>query len=454
MSQTFWKEIRKLNILDKLRNKITLPAFCARCGEDNGSINFGSQGFTNIASFNADAVSLTQAFTVEFWYKTVSTYATTKGVLFQNLTITIPTTYNVEVAFLARKVVVTVKKDGVLVSFTSSSNYMLGTWGHLAITFDGLVVKLYLDGVLDSTSLGIVSPLTTDGSNQYLKNLGSDTATGANKFFGKLAELRVWSLALSKSEIFYGKDKRRGKNSGLLQYFRLNSYTTVLGSKRFPDFLDPTNYIYIDNSATGVTADIVDYPPLITGASALAAIFDVVASQNISLKYPIRKPSDAEFSLCVSYVNDDNERIRYKLWDDVLDLVPSPIRYRGQVLPSSFRFEVFGRDGAETAELTEDLEIYFSKVSIPTTQRDTTNVNLVTNPTIDNSLACPWGSAFPLTFNTEQFGTCAAPVAQNLAVMSNNLTVYGGTGGVAGAILQEQGDFILTEEGEQIVSET
>jgi Concanavalin A-like lectin/glucanases superfamily/Right handed beta helix region len=74
-------------------------------------------------------------------------------------------------------------------------------WTHLAVTYDGSKLRLYVNGVLSSRRAG-VSPLRA-GSGRLLIGGG---APGGRYFKGEIDDVRVYSRALSRNEI--GKDMR------------------------------------------------------------------------------------------------------------------------------------------------------------------------------------------------------------------------------------------------------
>lgn len=422
MASKYWQEIKKLNILGKLRNTITLPAFAVRCGEDNGSLLLNSRQSGQAAVSSVTGVELSSVFTFEIWYKTYSSFPT-KGVIFCNKR-AIGSDANIEISFLDSHVLVRLLKTGSYVELTSAGMYSQGDWGHLAVTYDGTTCKIFFNGKQDANTSSAAAPLDVSANTFYQKIFGSSDAFDSF-YVGNIAECRIWNIALSEAVIYQNMDRRRGDNTGLQWYFRFNKINNTT-LNRFNDYLTPSMYV----SATFVTDiefDSENYPPLLTGASTLAGIFDVVLAQNISLKYPVKKVSE-DFTLCVSYVDDDlEERIRYKLWDiGGLDIYPQPDRYRGQVLPPSFRFEIWGIDGQESCTLEDNLLINFSKCTLPTSSRDTTQVALVDSPTLDNSISVEWGTAYPLLFTAGQFGTVASPLNQDISLFSANIPNYGG----------------------------
>src|SRR5205823_3984489 len=72
----------------------------------------------------------------------------------------------------------------------------LNTWTHLAATFDGATVRLYVNGA-EAVSQAQTAPLTpTAGTLQ----IGADSYTGEN-FAGRIDEVRIYNRALSAAEI-------------------------------------------------------------------------------------------------------------------------------------------------------------------------------------------------------------------------------------------------------------
>ncbi|MBN2745989.1 MAG: T9SS type A sorting domain-containing protein [Bacteroidales bacterium] len=78
---------------------------------------------------------------------------------------------------------------------------VFGKWYHIALTYDGAVLKLYVDGILKNS----VSVATTIKLNSVPVSFGSDN--GSQKFFkGAIDEVQIWNTALNEVEIDAIKD--------------------------------------------------------------------------------------------------------------------------------------------------------------------------------------------------------------------------------------------------------
>ncbi|MGZ5490504.1 MAG: LamG-like jellyroll fold domain-containing protein, partial [Nitrososphaeraceae archaeon] len=81
---------------------------------------------------------------------------------------------------------------------TSPKSYVDGQWQHGVVTFDGSIVRLYVNGI-EVASTSTTSLPDTKG-NQPLR-IGANSLSIEDIFVGDIDEVGVWSKALSKSEI-------------------------------------------------------------------------------------------------------------------------------------------------------------------------------------------------------------------------------------------------------------
>jgi hypothetical protein len=125
---------------------------------------------------------------------------------------------------------------------TDTAELFLNSWSHVAGTFDGYNLRLYINGVLRKTRAftGKIVP------SSYLTKIGrlADVSQPEKRLWhGKIDEVRIWHRALSQSEIAANMNSHIDPVSanGLVGYWRLNdgSGTAIqdLGSGSNPGVL-------------------------------------------------------------------------------------------------------------------------------------------------------------------------------------------------------------------------
>src|SRR5439155_12534694 len=91
------------------------------------------------------------------------------------------------------------------------------TWMHVAMTYDGSVLRLYLNGTLDG-SIVINQPIVTDTITFTMGNNPESYA-----LHGQLDEVRLWSVARSQAQIQATMNTvLTGSEPGLAAYWRLD----------------------------------------------------------------------------------------------------------------------------------------------------------------------------------------------------------------------------------------
>ena len=102
----------------------------------------------------------------------------------------------------------------------------LSAWHHIALTFDGAVLSLFIDGVLADT---VTTTLNTDAS--YPLIVGSNSLNRDDEYFaGMISNLTVWDRALSSAEV--ADDMTGLQPSSLVANWRFgpNSYDAESGT--------------------------------------------------------------------------------------------------------------------------------------------------------------------------------------------------------------------------------
>lgn len=101
---------------------------------------------------------------------------------------------------------------------SSSQGLTAGEWTHVAVTYDGNELAMYINGELDSSRSddgGIGNGGVAD------IRIGADNSGNSNFYAGQLDEVRVWDTTRSPEQINNSYDKELiGNESGLVGYWR------------------------------------------------------------------------------------------------------------------------------------------------------------------------------------------------------------------------------------------
>ncbi len=97
-----------------------------------------------------------------------------------------------------------------------------GNWHHVAATFDGTTLKLYVDGALDVSS---AKSFNTSGTTLRIGQRSIGDA-GSELYNGIMDELRIWNVARTQTELQNNRFAEiPGNSSGLVAYYKLNETT-------------------------------------------------------------------------------------------------------------------------------------------------------------------------------------------------------------------------------------
>ncbi|QXU48273.1 T9SS type A sorting domain-containing protein [Chryseobacterium sp. D764] len=197
--------------------------------------------------------------------------------------------------------------NNVQQKLASATALNANTWYHVAATYDGANMKLYINGVLDATKAQTGNVNSTGAFNVgYLYNT-------SRNFNGKIDEVRVWKRALSQTEISQNMCNVTVPATSLAAYWKFNegSGSTVQ-----------------DTSGNGVTLTLTGVDasnwgtdlPCTTGTSLLArnaSIQKAVNAGQINIKNQIKlypNPVSKSSSLTVS-VSDEYSKGKLTVYD-------------------------------------------------------------------------------------------------------------------------------------------
>jgi hypothetical protein len=95
-------------------------------------------------------------------------------------------------------------------------------WQHVAGTFENGTIRLYLNGVLDRTLTGALTPIN---SSQPLA-FGREGNFPGGTFDGRIDEVRLWKVARTGGELAASRRERlSGSEAGLVGYWRFDEGT-------------------------------------------------------------------------------------------------------------------------------------------------------------------------------------------------------------------------------------
>ncbi len=102
---------------------------------------------------------------------------------------------------------------------TTNSSIPANQWTHIAATYDGTDLKIFVNGSLDATD----SETRSIDANTHPFLIGATNALDGNFYSGELDEIRVWNVARSESEISDNYYKElNGNHDDLIAYFRFD----------------------------------------------------------------------------------------------------------------------------------------------------------------------------------------------------------------------------------------
>ncbi|HEY0137904.1 MAG TPA: LamG-like jellyroll fold domain-containing protein [Nannocystis sp.] len=99
----------------------------------------------------------------------------------------------------------------------------LGTWYHVAATYDGSTWRLYVDGVLDAESKADATPRHDSIQHFGLGAAFNSMGEAAGGLLGAIDEVRVYSRALDAAEILATRDSTTPNPADLVAHYHLDA---------------------------------------------------------------------------------------------------------------------------------------------------------------------------------------------------------------------------------------
>ena len=390
MSRDFWQTKRPVRPVDKLKKSITLPAATYTTFRRVACLEYNVADANN--NFSIFTEIFTGTFTFECWIKPLSNAVTKQVILKHGDNAGTP---QFEFSILGTTLSAKVWRGGIATVINTINTVFPFTWNHIAATYDSINFKLYLNGVQVATT-----PLAGPADFGQVFFHVAQSAASTDLYIGRIGEIRVWSVARTADQIlnFYRNPRNAGMDdvTGLIHYFKCNGVTLVGGNEG--DQIDVVRTI----NASSTKFISTDGPPLIFGASYIAAEAEIDLGKSISFMFPVSRPDGCTGQLGVRWNDEDGVTQHRKFWSvDGVDINPPPLTYMGEEVTAPFVLEWWNIDGNETLEVPEDFVLYVSDTTSPTTSYDHTNI-VAETPIIDTTLGEPFPWNFPLAFNSPQ----------------------------------------------------
>jgi len=157
--------------------------------------------------------------TVEGWFFTSSTFNLT-GLISEALGTDNNVKFGISSGVVsgAQKIYAGFTNNGTSTTVTSSANLPLNKWTHIAASYDGSSLKVYVNGTLSGT-VANASGLPSGADAWYF----GKAASGSNLFPGTMDEIRIWNVTRTQSEIDGNKNAIISASSaGLVGYYKFD----------------------------------------------------------------------------------------------------------------------------------------------------------------------------------------------------------------------------------------
>ncbi|MDX9848719.1 MAG: LamG-like jellyroll fold domain-containing protein [Tenuifilaceae bacterium] len=156
------------------------------------------------------------------------------------------------------KPLITIRNGGGWLDVKATSAVSLNTWVHLAATYNGSNVKLYVNGAEVQTA---TATDYTPGSKELY--IGKRTDGNASNFAGRIDEVRIWNTARTQTEIADAMNTSlNGSETGLLALYQFDQGTANGSNASITTLTDATSnakHGTVTNFAlTGATSNWVE----------------------------------------------------------------------------------------------------------------------------------------------------------------------------------------------------
>jgi alpha-tubulin suppressor-like RCC1 family protein/uncharacterized protein YpmS len=217
------------------------------------SLNFQSSQSEYVNIGNDDSLHLTSQITLEGWFK-FTAVTNDQGLVMKQYPVNDFRGFGLQYYVNANPYFCFGLGDAdSFESIYSVTTPVTNQWYHVAATYDGATIKIYVNGELESTRSYTGG---FDGSyNNYDLVLGKFSLADAYYFNGQMDEIRIWDVALDQADIQANMyHELSGRESNLIAYYPFNNNTVndmTLNHNDGTTFnMDETNYLISDGIIT------------------------------------------------------------------------------------------------------------------------------------------------------------------------------------------------------------
>jgi len=154
-------------------------------------------------------------------------------------------------------------------STVTGSSLTIGTWYHLAVTWDGSSLRAYVDATLNITH-------TNTGTTWNMVQLGFDEPYWGDTFVGAMAHLKAWDAVLTQTEIATEKGSITAVRTSNL----LGQWETPSGASRADDTSGNANHFTVTGTLTDTANPLASISVTDTASGSDALTIDTGGSSS------------------------------------------------------------------------------------------------------------------------------------------------------------------------------